>query len=119
MYLVTWGLLSLGWIYDFFTLGRQVDEVNARIAYGGGFSDNRTFIFHHGQNMRPSEMAGYSAEKQILMLSSRHPVLTVREVVAGTSLDVEEAEAALIKLVERGIAQLRVDSEGKVSYHFA
>jgi TM2 domain-containing membrane protein YozV len=117
LYLFTWGLFSLGWIYDFFTLGRQVDEANMRI-YGGVFPYNRTFIIHHGQEARPSDMAGYSAEKQILTLSSRYPVLTVRQVVAGTTLDVEEAETALAKLVERGIARLKVDREGRVSYDF-
>jgi TM2 domain-containing membrane protein YozV len=117
LYLFTGGLFSLGLIYDLFTLGRQVDEANTRI-YGSAFPGSRTFIIHHGQEMRLSEMAGYSAEKQILMLSSRHPVLTVREVVAGTNLDVEEAEAALAKLSDRGIARLRVDGEGKASYDF-
>jgi TM2 domain-containing membrane protein YozV len=117
LYLCTGGLFSLGWLYDLFTLGRQVDEANTRI-YGSAFPGSRTFVIHHEQGMRPSEMAGYSAEKQILMLSSHSPVLTVREVVAGTSLDVEEAEAALAKLSDRGIARLRVDSEGKASYDF-
>jgi TM2 domain-containing membrane protein YozV len=117
LYLLTCGLFSLGVIYDFFTLGRQVDEANTRI-YGSAFSGDRTFIIHQGQEMRPSEMAGYSAEKQILMLSSRCPVLTVRDVVAGTRLDVEEAEATLAKLSDRGIARLKVDGEGKARYDF-
>ena len=107
----------MGWIYDLFTLGRQVDEANTKI-YGSAFPGSRTFVIHHEQGMRPSEMVGYSAEKQILMLSHRNPMLTIRDVVAGTNLDVEEAEAALAKLSERGIARLRVDSEGKAVYDF-
>jgi TM2 domain-containing membrane protein YozV len=117
LYLFTWGLLSIGVIYDLFTLGQQVDEANTSI-FGSAFPGNRTIIIHHGQDIRHSEMAGYSAEKQILILSGHCPVLTVREVVAGTALDMEEAEATLAKLSERGIARLKVDGEGKVSYDF-
>jgi TM2 domain-containing membrane protein YozV len=118
LYLCTGGLFSLGVLYDFFTLGRQVDEANTRI-YGSAFPGGRTVIIQRGQEARPSDTAGYSAEKQILILSSSRPVLTVREVVAWTTLDVEEAEAALAKLSDRGIARLRVDSEGKARYVFA
>jgi TM2 domain-containing membrane protein YozV len=117
LYLFTCGLFSLGVLYDLFTLGRQVDEANTRI-FGSAFPVNRTIIINQGQNIRHSEMAGYSAEKQILMLSGCCPILTVREVVAGTALDMEEAEAALAKLTERGIARLKVDGEGKASYDF-
>jgi TM2 domain-containing membrane protein YozV len=118
LYLCTGGFFVLGVIYDLFTLGRQVDEVNARYAYAGGGPFDRTFIIHTGNQARPADMAGYSAEKQILMLSSRNPVLDVRQVVAGTNLDVDEAESALSKLADRGIARLRVDGEGKATYDF-
>ncbi|SDX91890.1 NINE protein [Thermoactinomyces sp. DSM 45892] len=33
LYLLTGGLLGIGWIYDLFTLGRQVDDYNVRFAY--------------------------------------------------------------------------------------
>jgi TM2 domain-containing membrane protein YozV len=118
LYLFTCGLCIFGWIYDFFTLGRQVDDENMRIDYRHGFSSQRIVISHDRANVRFSTMAGFSAEKQILVLSSHNPVLTVRQIVAGTNLDVEEVETTLAKLVERGIARLRIDREGRVSYDF-
>jgi hypothetical protein len=117
LYLFTAGLAGFGWIYDLFTLDRQVDDANMRICYRNGFPPHRIIVTHEG-TARSSGMAGLSAEKQILMLSSRNPVLTVREIVAGTNLDVEEAEATLAKLAERGLARLKVDREGRVSYDF-
>jgi hypothetical protein len=116
LYLFTWGLCFFGWIYDFFTLGQQVDDANLRIAYRDGLPDHRVVVPYGGQSA--SGMAGFSAEKQILVLSGRSPVLTVRDVVAGTNLEVEEAETALGKLAERGLARLRVDKEGRVTYDF-
>jgi hypothetical protein len=118
LYLFTSGLFFMGWIYDLFTLDRQVDDANLKFAYSEEFPHHRIIVSHESPKVRPSEMTGYSAEKQILMLSDRSPVLTVRQVVAGTCLDVEEAESALAKLAERGIARLRVDRDGRVSYDF-
>ncbi|MDR1230705.1 MAG: TM2 domain-containing protein [Spirochaetaceae bacterium] len=118
LYLFTGGLFFLGWVYDLFTLDRQVEDVNLKIDYPEIFSRRQIIVSHGVSHVRPSDMAGFSAEKQILILSDRSPVLTVRQVVAGTSLDVEEAEAALTRLAERGIARLRIDRDGKVSYDF-
>jgi hypothetical protein len=118
LYLLTSGLFCLGWIYDLFTLDRQVDEANLKIVYREDVPHHRIIVSHEGSNARPSDMAGFSAEKQVLVLSGRSPVLTVRQVVAGTNLDVEEAESTLAKLAERGIARLRVDRDGRVSYDF-
>jgi hypothetical protein len=118
LYLFTVGIVGFGWIYDLFTLDRQVDDANLRIGYRNGFPPHRIIVTHEGFNARSSSMVGFSAEKQILILSSRNPVLSVREVVAGTNLDVEAAEATLAKLAERGIARLKVDRNGRVSYDF-
>jgi TM2 domain-containing membrane protein YozV len=117
LYLFTFGLCSLGVVYDWFTLGRQVDDANMRTVYREGLSFHH--VVHGGAGVRPSAMAGFSAEKQILLLSGQSPVLTVRDVVAGTNLEVEEAEATLLKLAECGIARLRVDKQGRVMYDFA
>jgi TM2 domain-containing membrane protein YozV len=116
LYLCTWGLFFFGLVYDLFTLDRQVDDANWRIRYREGMPYRRIVAPQSG--LQPSDIAGFSAEKQILMLSDRYPVLTVRQVVAGTNLEVEEAEATLEKLAERGIARLRVDKSGRVSYDF-
>ncbi|MDR1096098.1 MAG: TM2 domain-containing protein [Spirochaetaceae bacterium] len=123
LYLFTSGLFFLGWIYDLFTLDRQVDDINLKNIYREGLPPRRIIVSHETPNARPLDMAGvsmagFSAEKQVLMLSGRSPVLTVRQVVAGTNLDVEEAESTLAKLAERGIARLRIDRDGRVSYDF-
>jgi TM2 domain-containing membrane protein YozV len=116
LYLFTGGFFFIGWIVDFFTLGHQVDTANAIEHAYGAF--DRPIIVNNGWGGR-ADMSGYSAEKQILMLSREYPVLDVRQVVAATSLDLEEAESALNKLSEKGIARLRVDMDGKSSYDFA
>jgi hypothetical protein len=72
LYLFTWGLCFFGWIYDFFTLEQQVDDANLRIVRGP-----RIVVPYEGQGA--SGTAGFSAEKQILVLSGRSPVLTVRD----------------------------------------
>jgi hypothetical protein len=115
LYLCTGGLFTIGWFFDLFTLGRQVDIANMQ----DSLSDMRRPIIINNNQAHPANMAGYSAEKQILMLSEQYPVLDIRQVVAGTHLDVEESEAALAKLVDRGIARLRVDADGKASYDFS
>jgi hypothetical protein len=117
LYLFTCGLFSLGWIYDLFTLDRQVDDVNARNGYRERVPYRQIVVSPGGAGVSPA--AGFSAEKQVLMLSSRSSVLTVRQIVAETNLEMEEAEAALAKLAERGIARLRVDKDGRVSYDFS
>ena len=117
LYLCTGGLFTVGWFFDLFTLGRQVDLANAR-----DYLDDvrRPIIINNTQhNPRTTDMAGYSAEKQILMLSDQCPILDVRQVVAGTHLDIEEAETALTRLVDRGLARLRVDADGKANYDFS
>jgi len=45
--------------------------------------------------------------------------LTVKDVVAKTTLDIEEAETALKKLVTKGMAREVVSPEGKPSYDFS
>jgi TM2 domain-containing membrane protein YozV len=117
LYLCTGGLFTIGWIVDFFTLGHQVDTANAiDHAYAADFGGRPIFI--NGDRLRPSDMAGFSAEKQILMLSRDCPELDIRQVVAATNLDIEEAEATLTKLSDRGIARLRIAPDGKAVYDF-
>jgi len=60
-----------------------------------------------------------SAEKQILDLAKQKPILSLKEVVTETSLDLEEAEMTLKKLVEKGIAKESVAADGKISYDFS
>jgi hypothetical protein len=119
LYLCTGGILGIGWIIDFFTLSHQVDVYNA--LYGGG-------RLHQGQNIvinvgnpvaAPPVQGNLSPEKQILALSERTPVLTLRQIVSQTSLEIEETERTLKKLVDRGMAKELIEPDGKLKYDFS
>ena len=59
-----------------------------------------------------------SDEKQILMISERVPELTLVQIVTNTNLEMEEAEIAIKKLVDKGIAKETVNSTGEKIYIF-
>jgi predicted HTH transcriptional regulator len=59
-----------------------------------------------------------SSEKEILVLADKTPVLTLRQIMANTSLDMEEAETTIKKLVAKGMAKEEVDTSGKSTYTF-
>jgi hypothetical protein len=131
LYLFTGGICGLGWIYDLFTLPRQVDEANLRLgfgagpaaAYAAGVATGAAAAGTWGRPadpyVSPAEMAGYSPEKQVLIISHKIPVLTVRQVVGRTNLEVHEAEQALKNLAEEGHCRELVDAEGRLSYDFS
>jgi hypothetical protein len=128
LYLCTGGIFGLGWLYDLFTLPRQVREANVRMGYG--MEEEPELVVHHYYHEAPpspldfasmggtASMAGASPEKQILILSRRFPVMSVRDAVAGTRLEIHEAETALHNLAEEGLAREIVDEDGRLSYDF-
>jgi hypothetical protein len=61
---------------------------------------------------------GPTARDQILSLSMKTPVLSVREIVAETRLGLGEVEASLKEFAEKGIAKEQIDSNGKTKYDF-
>ncbi|MDR0684801.1 MAG: ribosomal protein L7/L12 [Spirochaetaceae bacterium] len=59
-----------------------------------------------------------SAEKEILILSEKYPLLNLNKVIVNTNLEVEEAENALKNLVVKGLAKEENDSSGQSIYKF-
>jgi uncharacterized membrane protein YccF (DUF307 family) len=84
---------------------------------GLGKGNNATIIVNANPASQGSEIR-ISAEKQILTLVKDTPVLTLAQIVSQTSLELDKAETTVKKLVDKGIAQEEVDSDGKTKYRF-
>jgi TM2 domain-containing membrane protein YozV len=124
LYLCTGGLLGIGWLIDLFTLGGQVDEYNAIHSGNGGPQQ----IVQPSQNVMVNITAPtpdlsvtpvkISAEKQILELSKSSTLLSLKQIVGQTNLEIEEAETAIKYLVDKGMATEQFNEEGKIIYNF-
>ncbi len=57
-----------------------------------------------------------SAEKQILQIADDFPIISIKDVIRNTSLEIDEVETALKRLVDSGVAQEITDDEGKKKY---
>jgi len=127
LYLLTLGFFGLGVLIDLFTLGEQVDSYNifhgSVMTGGSNVSVNMaTPQAAANHNIAPkiiqSEPLKISVERAILTLADNMPVLTLRKIMVNASLEMEEAENALKKLVAKGMAKEDVDSAGKSTYTF-
>jgi len=132
LYFLTGGIFGIGWIIDLFTLGGQVDTYNIlHGSYGGGANQN-VVVNVTAPTMTPqvltnqtsspqitsSEQTKLSAEKAILSLADKTPVLTLRQIMSDANLEMDEAENAMKKLINKGMAKETVDSSGKSTYTF-
>jgi selenocysteine lyase/cysteine desulfurase len=131
LYFLTGQLAGIGWLLDLFTLGSQVDKYN--LLHGlhtkPGAAQNMQSSNQSNQNIvvnvaAPSSdtsaaQTKISAEKQILALSEKISVLTIKQIISQTSLEMEEAEAVIKKLVEKGVAKEQVGQDGKMTYDFS
>ena len=117
VYLFAGGLFLIGWFIDLFTLSNQVDVYNALHRQGAATPPQNVIV--NVSTPPTSQAPKASAEKQILDLAKQKPILSLKEVVTETSLDLEEAEMTLKKLVEKGIAKESVAADGKISYDFS
>jgi TM2 domain-containing membrane protein YozV len=129
LYLFTGGVFGIGWFIDLFTLSGQVDLYNA--LHGGGSTNinqnnnqNNIVVNVAAPAYAPppsgsAPMVKLSAEKQILSLADKSDVLSIKQIVSQTSLELDEAEEAVKKLVAKGMAREQVDSNGKLSYNFS
>jgi TM2 domain-containing membrane protein YozV len=116
IYILTGALLGIGWLYDLFTLGSQVDMYNA-LRKGGNQQQNQNVVVNVGSSEASgSEQPKMSAEKQILQLADEKPQLTLRDVITRTSLESEEAHNALERMNEKGLVQESVDENGRKYY---
>lgn len=130
LYLLTGQLFGIGWLIDAFTLGSQVDNYNLLHglhepphALASAMSSNQ-----NSQNIvvnvasptgDASKESKVSAEKQVIALSEKSSSLTVKQIVSQTSLEMEEAEETVKKLVAKGLAKEQVGSDGKITYDFS
>jgi len=123
LYLLTFGFFGVGWFIDLFTLGGQVDTYNA-IHGGARVQQNQ----QQSQNIvvnvaAPTAGAApvvqISAEKQVLSLAHTNQILTTKQIVAQTTLELDEAEEVLKKLVSKGLAKELVESNGTLKYDFS
>jgi len=123
LWIITGGLGMVGSIYDFFTLGTQVREANIRLQVRKALDmEDRTrlaprFAFAN------EDLADYrkkeSLERTILRVAKKNAgIATPSEVALESGAPLEEAKAALEKLVTKGFAELKVRKSGAVVYAF-
>jgi len=116
IYFFTAGLLGVGWFIDLFTLGNQVDAYNALhqdSKQQQSQQQSQNIVVNVGTD---SVLPKTSAEKQIRQLTEENPQLSLRDIVAKTSLESEEAEKALERMAAKGMIREIVDPSGKKLY---
>lgn len=123
LYLLTGGIFGIGWFIDLFTLGNQVDIANALLlGKTGGLQQSQSqniVVNVAAPASAPSATeVKVSAEKQILSLSQQSGTLSIKDIISKTSLEMDEAETAVKKLVDKGMAKEVVTPEGKTVYDF-
>lgn len=135
LWLLTGGLFGIGWLIDLFILGGQVDSYNllhSNMA-GGNQSQTQSIVVNVTapttnpqveteqtsipQISSPSTIK-ISAERAIIALAEETPILTLRQIISSTDLEMEEAEATMQKLIAKGMAKEEVDTSGKSTYTF-
>ena len=121
LYLFTGGLFGIGWFIDLFTLGNQVDIANA--LHGGAGIGNvnqaQNVVVNVTAPASASESTKISAEKQILVYTENQHIVSAKELLRGTQLELDEIETTVKKLVDKGMAKELVDESGKVKYDFS
>jgi hypothetical protein len=116
LYLVTWGLFGFGTIYDAVTLPEQVQE--ARIKAKMRNAIDRSFSqLDTPRRERPA--ARESLEHAILRVAkAHHGVASPAAIALEAKISVDESRSQLDKLVDKGIAEVRVRKNGTIVYAF-
>jgi hypothetical protein len=67
----------------------------------------------------PDQLRGQTHQSEVVKLAQhKGGRLTIVEIVADTALSIDQAEAALAALVERGMAEVEVTDRGLIVYVF-
>jgi predicted transcriptional regulator len=121
----TGGLCTIGAIYDFFTLPRQVKEANIRRAVIDQMfvqdqlkrtSPNGSWRYVNDGDIR-SVKEKETVERTILKLAKANKgILTPTEVALEANISMDEAKKSLDELVSKGFAELRVRQSGTLVY---
>jgi hypothetical protein len=67
----------------------------------------------------PAPEVKLSPEKVILQLAEKANPLSLRQIISQTSLELDEADAAVKNLVAKGVATEQVGPDGKSIYDFS
>jgi len=122
VYLFTAGLFGIGWFIDLFTLGNQVDIANAiQVGRTGNVNQNQAqnVVVNVTAPASSSEPSKVSAEKQILTFTESKQIVSTKELLVGTQLELDEIEATVKKLIDKGMVKELVDESGKIKYDFS
>jgi uncharacterized membrane protein YccF (DUF307 family) len=92
------------------------NELEKRGLVGKGISASQQNVTVNVGQM-PSDQE--SPEKQILKITKTNQVLSLAQIVSQTSLEIEEAEMAIKKLVDKGLVKEDVGTDGKKRYDFS
>ncbi len=122
LWLLTGGLGGFGAIYDLFTLPRQVHEANIlaqaqeRVENGNIRTVGSGFF---GSFMEDTVRPVETPEKAILRLAKKnHGQVTPSEVALESDITIDEAQSCLDALTKKGVAEVRVRSNGVIVYFF-
>ncbi|MDR1443373.1 MAG: TM2 domain-containing protein [Treponema sp.] len=130
LWMCSGGLGFVGGIYDFFTLSRQVQDANLRLALSESLSRDfrrraeTSFRQQNAGNWRYADDTKArivrdkgSLERNILRQAKENKgILTVSEVALTADVSLEESKKALDTLVTKGFAELRVRKSGTLVY---
>ena len=125
LWMFTGGMFTIGSIYDFFTLPRQVKEANMmkalfdHTAYHQSIEGGDWRYANDAQSRVVKTVASEKepVERVILKLAKENKgILTVSEVALGVNIPIEEAKNYLETLVSKGFADLRVRKSGSLVY---
>jgi TM2 domain-containing membrane protein YozV len=123
IYALTLGFLGVGLLIDLFTLGNQVDMYNAlhgsRVNVQQNNNQNQNVVVNLTAPSAPVAQQRISAEKQVLSLSEKSPVLTIKQIVSQTDLEMEEADEVVKRMISKGLVKELIEADGKVKYDFS
>jgi predicted transcriptional regulator len=121
LWMFTGGLLMVGSIYDFFTLGRQVKQANMEqvLLQNSARSDPRLSSLNNLNNELNNLLntPKDSIERIMLKLAKKNNgILTISDVALEANIPVDDAKKELEVLANKGIAEVRVKKTGALVY---